>query len=87
MMGMLSVLFMLECRTLQSYIYRNPQALFTPDKVHNTYHQYLADHGCKPMDSCLFHQKLYHYHRRSRKHHLAKGKKCNILEITEYIMC
>ena len=42
--------------------------------MHSTYHQCLVDHGYKPVDSCLCHQKLYHCHRRSRIHPLARNK-------------
>lgn len=38
--------------------------------IHSTYHQCLAGLGCKPMDSCLVHQKFYHCHRHNHRHRL-----------------
>lgn len=70
-----SVSLMLECRIMENYITRNLRALFTPTIANSTHHRCLADHGYKPVDSCRFHQKFYHYHRRSRRHRLAKKKK------------
>ena len=61
-------------RIVESYISRNPRALFMPTIANSTHHRCLADHGYKPVDSCHFHQRFYHYHRHSRRHHLGKNK-------------
>ena len=60
---------------MERYISVSTQALFPQTRVNSTYHPYLPDRGCKRVDSCLFHQELYHYHRHSHRHHLAKKMK------------
>ena len=66
---------------------RSPESckLLIASKAFNTYYQYRADQGCRPVDSCLVHQKLYHYHRHSRKHRLQEKEisAASFQEITE----